>query len=132
MPIMKNTIDVLEALKAKTGAPSDYALHKILGVTRQAISTYRTNTSTFSDEMCLKVASILEVDPCLILAIAYAERTGNQEVKAAWKTVLERLSGMAAMLLIATGVNLATPSNGAASELVSSGASDIHYANNNI
>jgi len=115
---MKTTVDVLEALKAKTGAPSDYALHKILGVTRQAISTYRTNTSTFSDEMCLKVSSILEVDPCLILAIAYAERSANVEVKAAWKTALERISGVAAMCLIATGITAFQPAPALASETI--------------
>ncbi len=125
---MRNTIEVLEALKAKTGAPSDYALHKILGVTRQAISVYRSGNGSFSDEMALKVASILEVEPCLILAIAYADRTANTEVKAVWKTVLERVSGVAAMCLLATGICATGLSNEAVASESGHSKDNIHYA----
>lgn len=101
---MQTSIDFVEALKTKTGAGSDYALAKTLGVTRQAVSNYRTGAKTFSDEIALKAASLLEIEPGIILAAVHAERAKTEAEKSAWKMMFERLGGVAAM--VACGIML--------------------------
>ena len=98
---MNTTIEFLDALKAKTGAGSDYQLHKILGVTRSGISSYRCGRSYFDDEVCLKVASILEISPALVFAAVHAERAKSEPEKAVWKSIFEKLGGLAASIALA-------------------------------
>lgn len=80
---MNTTIDYLNAVKAKIGAVSDYDLAKKLNITRAGISSYRVGRTFFDDEMCLKVAQILEVPAFEVLLSIQAERTKSHEVKAA-------------------------------------------------
>jgi len=120
---MKNTQDLLDALKAKTGAPSDYALHKTLGVTKQAISRYRTGLDSFSDEMALKVASILEMEPYLVLAICHADRAKTEPEKAAWRAAFEKLGGMAAAVVL--GIAMQSPTPAQAAPVLDSSASNF-------
>jgi len=110
---MKTTVEFLDALKAKTGAPSDYALAPILGVTRSAVSRYRNEKDYFSDEMALKVASILEIEPFIVLAAVHAERAKTEPEKAAWKSMFERLGGMAAAVVLGIAMQSPTPSQAA-------------------
>lgn len=115
---MKTTIEYLDALKAKTGAVSDYALAPKIGVTRSAISKYRNQKDFFSDEMCLRVASVLEIDPLLVITSVNAERSKNEETKKIWESLFERLSGVAAMCLLATGITALQPAPANASEVI--------------
>lgn len=105
---MKTTIDYLNDVKAKTGAVSDYALAKEMGITRAAVSIYMSKKRTFSDETCLKVASILDVDPSEVLIAAHIERTKNETVKNTYQKIFERLGGVAASVLVATSL-MASP-----------------------
>lgn len=112
---MKTTIEWLEAIKAKTGATSDYKLAQALGVSRQAISKFRNYGDIFSDETCFKVASILEIDPILVFASVHAQKSKNEIVKANWKVIFERLGGVAASVVFATAF-LSSPTPAKASE----------------
>lgn len=107
---MTTTIDYLDALKAKTGAPSDYALAKILNVSRACVSRYRNGLGYFDDEICLKVASILELPEIEVLLNVHAERSTSPLVKASLSTFLKQLATTAAVCLITTGINLVSPS----------------------
>jgi predicted transcriptional regulator len=99
---MKTTIDYLNAIKAKTGAVSDYALAKEMGITRAAVSIYMAKKRTFSDETALKVARILDIDASEVLLAAHIERSQSETVKTAYKSIFERLGGVAASVLVAT------------------------------
>lgn len=105
---MNTTIDFLEALKAKTGLSSDYALAKKLKITRAAVSKYRQKRTTFDDSTALTAAEILEVEPATVLAAVHAERAKTEAEKSAWKSIYERLGGIAASVMVAT--LLAAPS----------------------
>lgn len=72
------TADFLNDIQAAYGLTSDYQLAKKLGVTPQSIANYRHGRSFFSDEVALKVAHLLELDPLMILACANADRYARQ------------------------------------------------------
>ncbi|KVC55115.1 hypothetical protein WT10_32615 [Burkholderia stagnalis] len=89
---MKTTVEWLDAVKARLDLPSDYAAAKILGVTRQAASGWRNGRQTFDDEVCLRVAEILELDPFEVLATVKIERIKDAERRAVWTRALEKFS----------------------------------------
>lgn len=127
---MFTTTDYLDSLRVKTGVPSDYALQPILGVTRSAISKYRTKREFFSDDMAFKVARILEIDPILVISAIHAERAKTQEEKAAWTGLFEKLGGMAASVMLGIMLSGAVDSNEASASTQACHNSDhsIHYA----
>ena len=102
---MKNTIDFMNAIKAKTGAPSDYALAKILDTSRQVICGYMAGKHVMSNENALKAALILEIDQFYVLAAVEVERAKTDAEKRAWTNLFERLGGVAATVLIGIMLN---------------------------
>ncbi|KVD37924.1 helix-turn-helix domain-containing protein [Burkholderia ubonensis] len=89
---MKTTIDWLDAVKARLDLPSDYAAAKVLGVTRQAVSSWRNGHQPLPEEMCLKMAEILDVSPFEVLATVKIERIRDEERRAVWTRALEKFS----------------------------------------
>jgi predicted transcriptional regulator len=88
-----NTMELLDAVKARRGITSDYALAKVLGITQAAMSSYRTGNSKFNDDVALTVAEILGMHPLAVIAVANAERAKSDKQKARWATVMEKFSG---------------------------------------
>lgn len=72
------TADFLNDIQAAYGLTSDYQLAKKLGVTPQAVYSYRSGRTFFNDEVSLKVAHLLELDPLIVLACANADRYSRQ------------------------------------------------------
>ncbi|CAD9228386.1 Helix-turn-helix protein [Burkholderia cenocepacia] len=89
---MKTTIEWLDALKAHLDLPSDYAAAKLLGVTRSAVSHYRTGRTTFDDSTAIRVAELLGVDPAEVFASMQYERAKSDEARAVWASLLEKFS----------------------------------------
>lgn len=87
-----NTIELLEAVKVRRGIESDYALAKVLGITQQAVSSYRAGNSKISDDVALTVAEILQLNPLQVIALANAERAKTEAQKARWLDVMEKFS----------------------------------------
>jgi transcriptional regulator with XRE-family HTH domain len=106
---MKTTKDYLNAVKAKTGAVSDYALAQKLGTSKQLISLYMQKHKPMGDEIALKVAEILEIDESEVLISAHIERTQSETVKNAYKSIFERLGGIAASVVVSSAL-LISPS----------------------
>jgi hypothetical protein len=128
---MKTTVEFLDALKAKTGAGSDYRIAKILNVTTSCIGNYRSGRSKFDDKTALKVASILDIEPGVVMAACHAERAKSEEEKTAWKLVFEKLGGMAAAVTLGIMLTAPTPSQantGAGSGVRHNSDLSIHYA----
>jgi len=96
---MTNTLEYLAACKKRLGIESDYALAKALGITQQAVSSYRSGNSKINDEVALTVADILGVPPIHVIAAANAERAKTPEQKARWMGLMEKFSGSFRSLL---------------------------------
>lgn len=98
---MNTSIQFLDAVKAKHGGISDYALAKLLSVSQPTVSRYRSKKGTLDDLVCFRVAELLELEPAAVLAAVHAERAKTEKEKTAWKLIYERLGGVAASVALA-------------------------------
>ncbi|RQX89622.1 helix-turn-helix domain-containing protein [Burkholderia stagnalis] len=89
---MKTTSEWLDALKARLALPSDYAVAKILGVTRQRVSSWRNGRATFEDDVAFRVAELLEINPLEVLVSNRAERSKSEDQRHAWEGRWEKFS----------------------------------------
>ena len=103
---MQTTLEFIDALKARHGLDSDYAIAKLLDITRASLSSYRTGKTHFSDDVAIRVAELLELDAGYVMACIASERARSPQVKAQWKHTAEMLYGIAATVTIAIGVGL--------------------------
>ncbi len=106
---MHTTCEFLDAVKARHALQSDYALAKTLGVTHQMTSGYRAGKVFLGDSTAIKVANLLEIDPAIVIAAVHGERAKRPDEKAVWHAMLERLSGVAATVLIGVTALLPAP-----------------------
>lgn len=127
-------IELLEALKRHfaddDGVPaSDYRIAKILGMTKGAVSTWRSGRARIGDDTALKVAEILGLDVQFVLASLAAERAAraqNVRVADAWRTIAKRV---AAVTIVGTTLLLPFPERVSAAVPVSGGSvNSMHYA----
>jgi hypothetical protein len=94
------TADFLDALRAHLHLPSDYALMPVLGVTKSQISRYRQGHDPFSEEMAVKVAELLQVNPAYVLACSAANGARTEAGRRAWGDLAKKLSGVSVALLL--------------------------------
>ncbi len=90
------TVEYLDEVIRRKRLPSDYALSKLLGVTRQTVSRYRLGITQFDDEVSIRVADALGIEPGLVLIDMHAERTKSPAVRDVWEKVS---AGFPALLL---------------------------------
>lgn len=110
---MQTCRDHLRAVKVRLGLTSDYQLAKALGLSKQAVSKLQAGSSTFDDSTALKVATILQVDPAIVIAASHGERARSPEQRAIW----ERIAGkVAAGVLVAIAAATIAPSPARADE----------------
>ena len=84
-----NTNELLDAVKTKLGAPSDYRLSEILGMSRQGVRGLRE--SGLSDARAVQIATMLEIDPAQVLAWVHAERAQDPQVRKIWEKLAKSL-----------------------------------------
>ena len=97
---MKTTIEFLDELKRVHALPSDYAAAKLIGAEPNRISNYRTGTSRFDDDMAVRVAELLQIEPAYVLACVAAERTKSERARRTWEKLAKKLAGAGALLLL--------------------------------
>lgn len=79
----------IDRLKAERGWDSDYRVAKELGVGRAAVSRYRNSGTTLDDDIAVKVAQALAVEPEIIILDQHAERTSSEPARAALSGLLQ-------------------------------------------
>jgi hypothetical protein len=79
--------EYMDALQLKLGVNSDYAVARVIGVSRQAASRYRLGMGHFDDEIARKVGEILEIHPGIVMLHMYADRTRDEGIKELWKDI---------------------------------------------
>lgn len=96
---MKYTDELLNALKAKTGKPSDYALaREILHVSPTALQHARERG--LSDERAIEIAHALGIDAGAVLARIHAERAKSPAAREAWEKLASTLRAGAAASVV--------------------------------
>lgn len=97
------TIDYLDALKSEKNFKSDSELSVALGLTRSAISCARVGKSVIGDETAMTVAEMLHIDPAPLLALAHAERSRDEKIRAVWSKIAAAMS--AGGFVVSSGQN---------------------------
>jgi transcriptional regulator with XRE-family HTH domain len=88
---MSATVDLLNRYKDFHHLPSDYAAAKKLGLSRQAISNWRTGTHTMDDATALLVAQDIGADPLATLAAVHLERQPAARERRIWERYCARI-----------------------------------------
>lgn len=122
---METSKEFARAIKSHYDIKSDYALAKMLNVTRQAMSKHKTGDSHyFSEDTGYRIAELLGLDAGYVLACLAAERSKDIKVKKVWERLAE-LTRVAIVAPVLFAVTLA------GSALVTSPAaqarSDVYY-----
>jgi transcriptional regulator with XRE-family HTH domain len=81
------TTDYLDSIQVKYSLASDYAISKILGISRQAISNYRSGRGSLDDTVALRAADLLEIEPGIVLLDMYIERTRVDKTRDVWRDI---------------------------------------------
>ena len=103
-----NSNELLDALKAKTGAPSDFALARdVLNVHKTSVRDMRLYG--LSDAMALQIATLLDIDPAAVLASVHAERAKDPAVRKVWEKLAKTIRAAAAGVLIVLGMGVTAP-----------------------
>lgn len=89
---MFSIANLLDRSLSRGSIVSDYQLAKVIGITHQAISGYRTGLALPKDKVIAQLCALSGDDPHLILAQIQAERASSPEAKNLWQTLILRLS----------------------------------------
>lgn len=98
--------EMLDAAKKGAGIPSDNVLSQKLGITRAVISAWRNGLYPVPDERIAQICELAKLDGAVWIAKLHAERATSPVERKVWRSVLDRLSAAAAVLVL---VVVATP-----------------------
>jgi predicted transcriptional regulator len=82
---MTTTLTVIDRIKSNHNITSDYAVAKLLGVSRQSVSYYRSKGSQFDDTTALRAAKLADIDPYKLLASLHSEKAVTDDSAEFWK-----------------------------------------------
>lgn len=82
-----NTIEYLDAIKARIGKTSDYAVAKALGINESTIAGYRKRGGQMDDEIAAKAAAILDLHPGLVVLDMHRERAKTPAEVSIWQEI---------------------------------------------
>jgi len=103
----------LDLLSEAHGHATDYRLHKILAVSKTAVSNWRAGKGGFADSTAIRVAELLQIDAAELLAKLAAERAKTDGEKKLWLNAARRLQRTAAAFTIAVIAAAAAHTNSA-------------------
>jgi len=109
---------------------SDYRAARLLGVTKQAVSGYRSGYRSFSDAAAIKAAQLLDLDPAEVLIDVQAERTKDENARRILEKVARALHRSAAAAVVVALPLLAGAllhGEGTPGGSTGAGASSVYY-----
>ncbi len=92
--------ELLDAVREKTGLPSDMALATRLGIQRQTLHQARKGVGGLSDERIAQLCEMAKLDGAMWMAKIHAEKATSPVERKVWRSVLDRLSAAAAALVL--------------------------------
>lgn len=91
---------LLDAAKAKAGIESDYRLAKVIGISHNVISGYRSEKSMPNDKILAQLCALSGDDVAVVAAQVQAERAQSPEGRSMWLMIAKRLSGAASTAIL--------------------------------
>lgn len=126
-----NTNEYIALLKERKNLSSDYAAAKYLGITRAAMSSYKTGRSCLSDEVAVRVADELGIPEGIVLADIHAEREHDPRIAKVWEQIAQQLKSVAVCCFLVVVSNMPMDKAQAAGKMhaQNNALQSIHYAN---
>ena len=97
---MNATKYYIELLRSHTTKNSDYAIAKLLNVSRSTMTKYKQGRSSIDSDQALKVGQILGINPLVIVAECKANNSKNIDNMQHWKRLAEALKKTSLTLAI--------------------------------
>ena len=98
---MLTSKDLLAAVRAAQGIPSNYRLARLLDVPEKTVQRWNTCANAPDDAMALRLAELARLDAAEVLAAMYAQRAADGPMAGVWRSIAERLQGAAVAVLVA-------------------------------
>lgn len=100
--------EYIDALKQRHSLRSDYAASKLIGISPNRLSNYRTDRSDFDADIIPRIAELLDMDPAVIVADIAAARAKTAFERSAYERLasLARAAAMAASVTAVTNVSV--------------------------
>jgi predicted transcriptional regulator len=92
---------LLDKAAKRLTTESDYSLANALGVSRAAVSKWRSGRNHMADTAAMKLAEILGEPTDSILALVAADRTSDPAAKKQWTNMAKKLRSTAAATAMA-------------------------------
>lgn len=129
---MKST-KYLDLLIEKRHLKNDVALAEMLDVGKSTISNYRKGIRVMENEMCLKVAMALDIDPLHVIMAADIDRAEKAGQRSLWESFTRKAAAFAGVAVMASSVNLfVTPTDAQATPHLDSAPGQICIMSNGI
>ncbi|AOA72384.1 DUF3693 domain-containing protein [Stenotrophomonas rhizophila] len=97
---MTATNELLDAVRTAANIPSDNVLSQKLGITRAVVSAWRKELYPVPDERIAQLCTMAKLDGPTWAARIHAERAQSPVERAMWKSMLDRLSAVAAVIAL--------------------------------
>ncbi|MBN5028353.1 hypothetical protein JY419_02785 [Stenotrophomonas maltophilia] len=98
---MSAIADLLDKAREGGNFSSDMGLAAKLGVSRQTLHAWRKGSAPIPDERIAQICALGRLDGAAWMARVHAEKAQSREERALWKSMLDRLSAVAAVLVLA-------------------------------
>lgn len=96
--------DYLDLAKEKLGFTSDYALSVEMGLTKTAISNYRSGNRKLDEYACFKLAEILNIEPAEIIVNVKAQSEKDEKKRDFWKALKKQTKGGLGAVVISSAL----------------------------
>lgn len=127
------TPELLDAARARARIPSDYALAARLGVTRATVSGWRNCRGVPDATHAATLADLAELDWPAVFASLELQRAELAHLDAqvsAWRSILQRIGGAAAAVVMVAGLGaVPSPSQAAQADPRVNPGSSVYYVN---
>lgn len=112
---MITTRELLAAVRAAQGIPSNYRLARLIDVPDTTVQRWNTGRNLPDDLMCVRLAELAGLDPSAVVAAIHAERAAAGPERELWTRIAERLQhgAIAAAVILSMGFWGGGPDGGA-------------------
>lgn len=91
---MTTTSTYVQMIERQYSATTGKEVADLLGVAEMSVSRYRNGSKGFADDVAIRAASLLGLDPEQILIELHEERAETPETRQIWRQLRERLSAV--------------------------------------
>lgn len=97
---MNDTNELVTAAKTKLGVRNDSEFARRIGVSRQAVSHWKSGTNCMDERTAAELARIVGVDPRDAVIMVQAERAKNEKDRKFWRDLLSTTATLTIMPVV--------------------------------